>query len=56
MGHKYVELNDSSQIEKKYIYNFVKKLLGVGQHTQTNFVYGELLRTSLNIGRVINVL
>jgi len=35
---------------------FCKKLLGVRQQTQTNFVYGELGRTSLTIRRVINVI
>ena len=33
-----------------------KKRLGVRQQTQTNAVYGELGRTSLTIGRVINVI
>ena len=41
---------------KKIHLQFCKKLLGVRQQTQTNFVYGELGRNSLKVGRVINVI
>ena len=34
-----------------YIYNFVKKILGVKKCTQNDFIYGELGRTSLSVGR-----
>ena len=36
--------------------NDCKKLLGVRQQTHNNYVYRELGRTSLTIGRVINVI
>jgi len=47
VNHK-LDLFDSSQIEQKNL-QFCKKALGVRQQTQTNFVYGELGETSLNI-------
>ena len=39
-----------------YIYNFVKKILGVKKCTQNDFVYGELGRTSLSVGRCYNII
>ena len=42
--------------KKKIHLQFCKKLLGVRQQTQINFVYRELGRTFFKIGRIINVI
>ena len=55
VGSEVWGLNYCTKLKGLHIH-FCKHILGVRGHTQNNFVYGELGRTSLKSRRVVNVI